>query len=271
MSRLDYYNGKEHHTGFRISASGISRFFSATSSWYRENLLGESGFTGSTASVLGTVVHGILEGYLTKNPLSESEIDSYLNEQAKIIPDLDIQYIMNQYPTMSAVAIDYLESLNLTDVVSEEFVHLELLPEIHVGGSIDLYSPTIVWDFKTYSSTQPPKSISYPYRMQLLTYAAIKIAQGVPIKYISTINISTEIVGEISPKTGKQFKSYPSDVIVLTEAITAEDLDMIRSTHTLIAESVRAFRDQPHFRHLLSQDLRLKGCSCTLKKQEEEI
>jgi hypothetical protein len=216
-------------------------------------------------------VHGILEGYLTQNPLPESEINSYLNTQAKTIPNLDVQYIVNQYPTMAAVAIDYLKSINLTDVISEEFMHLELLPEIHVGGSCDLYTSTTVFDWKTFSSTQPPKSISYPYRMQLLTYAAIKIAQGVPIKYISTINISTEIVGEISPKTGKQFKSYPSDITVLTEAITPEDLDMIRNVHTLIAESVQAFRDQPNLRHLLSQDLRLKGCSCILKKPEEEI
>lgn len=45
---------------------------------------------------------------------------------------------------------------------------------------------------------------------------------------------------------------------------------MINNIHQLIAESVATFRDAPNMRHLLAQDLRLKGCACTLVKPEEE-
>ena len=73
-------------------------------------------------------------------------------------------------------------------------------------------------------------------------------------------------------KTGKQLKSYPSEVHILEEPITQDDLDMIENIHTLIAESVTKFRDEPSLRHLLAQDLRLVNCKTTLKPiKEEEI
>lgn len=195
---LDYYNGEDHHEGFRISASGVSRFFTSTSSWFRENLLGESGFTGSTASVLGTVVHYNLECFVKGTIPDVHEIDTYINNQATVVDDLRVDYILMQYPIMTQAAIEYLQTLDLSTAVPEEFMHKEVLPGVHVGGSCDLYTDGVdgngagtVYDYKTYSSKTPPKSMQYAHKLQLLTYAAIKIAQGVPIKYISTINIST--------------------------------------------------------------------------------
>ena len=90
------------------------------------------------------------------------------------------------------------------------------------------------------------------------------------IKYISTINVSAYIDGGISEKTGKPLKSYPSDVTVLTEPITPEDLEMIGNIHQTIANSVEWFRDTPALRHVISQDLRLRNVKCNLIKPDEE-
>ena len=270
MNRLEYYNGEEHHEGFRIGASGVSRFFTSTSSWFRESMLGEDGFTGSRASVLGTVVHFCLECYVNKEPIDVEEIEQYLLNQKPLLDDVDLDYIRLQYPMMAQVTQNYLDNLDLTTAVSEPFVHKELLPGIHVGGSIDLHTDSTVYDYKTYSSKTAPKSMQYAHKLQLLTYASLLIDQGIPIRYMSTINISTNIDGGVSEKTGKPLKSYPPDVTPIVEVITAEDLEMIRNVHQVIAESVQTFRDNPAMRHLLAQDNRLRGCSCIYTTPEDE-
>ena len=61
---FEYYGGEDQlPTGaFKISPSGVEKFFSDKVTWYSENLLGASKkFTGSTATVLGTIVHACAE------------------------------------------------------------------------------------------------------------------------------------------------------------------------------------------------------------------
>jgi len=273
-NRLDYYNGENivGEGNFRISASGISRFFTNTSTWFAENLTNtQESFKGNTASTLGVIVHGILEGYVTKNPLPVEEIDDYLVKQATIVDDLDINYINHQYPIMATVAMQYLANNLDGSEVAEEFLVRELRNGIYVGGSCDLYTDNKVIDYKTTSAKSPPKSIAYAHKLQLLTYATLLKAKGINIQYMEIVYITTDITGEISEKTGKQLKSYPSNVVVLTEPILKEDLEMITNIHELIGESVALFRDAPELRHILSQDLRLKNVQCTIDKSEEEI
>ena len=270
-TKLDYVKGDDDH--FRISASGISRYFTGTSSWYKENLLGEDGFKGSTSSVLGTICHFGIECYVKNEDFDLREVNQYLENQATLVEDLDINYINLQYPIMLSKALYWVsENIDTTLVTSEAFMEKQLLPGITVGGSCDLHSDNTVYDWKTYSAKQPPKTITYAYKLQALTYAKLLIDKGYNIQYMSIVYISTDIIGEISEKTGKQLKSYPSDVTVLTEAITPEDLEMIGNIHQLIAESVEWFRDTPALRHIIGQDLRLVGCHCTLPKPiDEEI
>ena len=268
---LDYYKGEGDH--FRISASGISRFFTSTSSWFRENLTDlDEGFKGSSSSVLGTIVHYSLECYVRKNPVDLDEINQYLINQSTIVDDLDVDYIRHQYPIMARVGQTYLDRELDETCVAERFVEHTILTGITVGGSIDLHSGNTVIDYKTTSAKTIPKNIAYAHKLQLLTYAKLLIDQGHNIKYIRIVYITTDIVGEISEKSGKRLKSYPSEVHVLEEPITKDDLDMIRNIHDVIAQSVAKFRDEPSLRHILSQDMRLLNCQTTLKpKDEEEI
>ena len=62
----------------------------------------------------------------------------------------------------------------------------------------------------------------------------------------------------MSEKTGKPLKDYPSEVSVVTEEVTQDNLDLIGSCLQLVAESVQTWHDKPELRHLLAQDLRLK-------------
>lgn len=275
---LEYNNGENvvPEGEFRISASGISRFFTSTSSWFKENLTDQgTPFEGNKGSVTGTLVHGLAEAYLTGDELSTETIDKYIRQQQETLQDLDTNYIYQQYPMMWEALKDWLSTnIDVNQVTSEEFMYKELLPGIGVGGSCDMYSQDTVFDFKTYNSKTKPKSMQYGYRIQLLSYAKLLRDRGININYISTINVSAFIDGGYGKvlKDGSQnkLKDYPSDVTPLMEPITQDDLDMINNIHKLIAESVATFRDIPNMRHLLAQDMRLKGCACTLTKPDEE-
>ena len=150
-NRFEYYNGENETSSFRISASGISRFFTSTSKWFAENLTNTAeGFKGSTASVLGTLVHGHLEAYVKGQIIEDSEIEEYLVMQSMIIDELDVNYIKYQLPIMVSVAIEYLQDTELG--TAERFIYKDLLPGICVGGSMDLHTDNVVIDYKTTSA-----------------------------------------------------------------------------------------------------------------------
>ena len=266
---LDYYNGhNEIPAGtFRISPSQLARFFTYTSQWYRENLLGETGFTSSTASVLGTCVHYVCEVYSKTQTFTDhnkQQIENYIIKHttpgySDFNPDVDGDLIRLQYKAMgNTVVNDFLSSHIPTNC--EDFISHEILPGIHVGGSCDYYDAktATVLDWKTTSALSAPKTISYEYRLQLLTYAWLYQQQGNPVNRIQIAYITRSQTGRVSDTTGKPLKDYPSTVTILSETISETDFDFIESILTLVAHSVQRWNSTPADRYLLAQDLRLK-------------
>ena len=290
-TKLDYDNGETHgipDDAIRINASGISRFFSHTTQWYREKMLGESGFTGNSASVNGTLVHYIAEQFARNNTITQDdkdEIAKYIlkhtnSEYKDYNPDIDINYIEDNYKIMAETLVnDYLLENPPSRV--EDFVAMEILPNIYVGGSIDNLTggsitscedgkitveanpqAAMICDYKT-TSMRPGnlkgKSISWSHKLQLLTYAWILTQQGQPVDRIRIIYITSNDVNRISEKTGKPLQAYPSTIVTLTEQITESDLEMVGDIIHLIAESVQLWKTKPELHHILAQDMRLKA------------
>lgn len=254
----DYF---EYNTGksvigdsFRISASQVSKFFDRTSEWYREHLLGEAGFTGNTASHLGTVVHAGIEMFVRNGEVNHAAIDEYIQNIKD--PEVDTVHIHNQYPFMVETAIPYVQS-HMPDEV-EKFVFHEILPGIGAGGAIDALRGDTIMDWKTTSLKTPPTSFSRAYWFQQMTYAWVLKQQGININYLKLVFITQQEVNRISEKTGKPMKDYPSILSVVTEPVTEENLELIGSCLSLIAESVQTWNEHPELRHLLAQDMRLK-------------
>ena len=145
-TKLDYNNGTNivPEGSHRISASGVGKYFSQTRQFWGEMMLGETGFTGSTASVLGTCVHYTAECFAntgTVNEEDEAEIDRYIaqfEDEADIAydPEIDCSIIRFQWPIMARVLQEnYLA--DSTPVSSEDFLYEEILDTIGVGGSCD--------------------------------------------------------------------------------------------------------------------------------------
>ncbi len=267
---FSYNNGKgvmpDGH--FRISASQVSHFFDKTSSWYREHLLGEEGFKGSTATELGNCVHAAAAMRAEIGSVCYETIETYIDSLTS--PEIDTGRIREQYPVMVDTLLPFIEQNMPTEV--EKFVYQEILPGIGAGGSIDaLRGRTVVgedgsitypdgvtiMDWKTTSSKTPPTKFSRNYWFQQHVYAWVLKQQGIDVRWLKLVYITQNEVGRISEKTHKPLKDYPSQVSVVTEQVTEENLELVGSCLKLIAESVQTWNKQPELRHLLAQDMRL--------------
>jgi len=263
-TRLDYYNGQNEVPAgsTRISASSIAKFFSKTTGWWRENLMGEEGFTNSTASILGTCTHFVAEEFARTGEVDKDEIERYIaqfdDETVEENWELDTSLIRLQYPIMGMALVNNYLMENPPSTI-EEFMYKEILPGIGVGGSCDNRTNDCVVDYKTFGGLTAPSTISYEYKLQLLVYAWLYTQMGIKINQIRIVYITRNTVGRISEKTQKPMKDYPTTVTVINEVIEQKDLDFIESLIYLVSDSIDAWNKMPELRYLLAQDYRLKN------------
>jgi len=276
-TKLDYVDGKNlmEPGALRIGASSIAGYFTFSAQFFKELLHGDNGFTGSTPSVLGTVVHYCLETYIKNDALDTAEINRYLQNQLYDVPDLDIEYIHLQYPAMFMQAKNYLMTLNYEEAIAERFVMKEVRPGINIGGSIDLITREngmlIINDYKT-TSANSIASMTYNYELQLLTYSNVLKLLGEKVSMIRTINITTNKTGRTG-KTGNALPDQASKIIVHERIITDEDWEKIDATFDIVSEAVEVYIANPHLRGIIAQDRRVQGLKCLYTKfnDEEEI
>ncbi len=264
-------------TVFRIQPSALSRFFDYTNQFFREKLLGETGFISSTAACAGTCVHYLAEQYCNNGAITDddrNEIYEYISLQAS--DDVDPDEVRTRIRPMWAVLKPYLDEHPSS--LSEPLVSMPTaIAGIALGGSIDslidLTDPTAKYssidevvasghnfkivDYKTTSTKSPIAKFAKGYKFQLLAYSLILKHLGVNVTEIELVYITQEHIGAISEKTGKQLKSYPSQVYTLTEPVTPESLEFIQSLVTIISHSVEAFVTKPELRGIIGQDARL--------------
>ena len=158
---LDYENGKGFlpEGAFRISASGFNGFMGYPHNWFRENVLGEQGFTGNTASVIGTCVHFIAECVGKGEQPDVEQIEQYITNQetddyGDLNLDVDVHEVRAQYQLMGETLVNQYVLPNMPTEV-EPFVSYELQPGYFPSGSIDALQgtkdskSTMVIDYKT--------------------------------------------------------------------------------------------------------------------------
>lgn len=282
QTKLDYISGSSviPKGSVGISPSQLHKFFDKPHEWYRENVLGEEGFTGSTASYLGTIVHFIAEDFANRRKVDKAEIHRYLYKELvsdKSIPledfedeeiselylqeladnpDVDIFTILDQYKPMGNCLIQNLR-LDMPDE-TEQLISAEVLPGYFACGSCDARKGDMVIDYKTTSDKTPKSYIPYAYKLQLLTYAWIYRQNGTQINRIQIKWTTREEIGRVSEKTGKPMKDYPAQTATVEEVVTEEDYEFIESLLKLVAESMMASDKYPELRHIIWKDYRLK-------------
>lgn len=282
-TKLDYVPGNSTipSGAFGISPSRFYDFFTKPHEWYRTEVLNESGFQGSTASFLGTIIHYIAEEFTKHQKVDKSEIYKYLynhlvsdksepledfddDEIAEFYlyekadhPDIDCRYILEQYRVMGNALIQYLRH-NLPQR-SEELINAQILPGYYACGSADAVRGDCLIDYKTTSALTAPSKIPYNYKLQLLIYAWIYKQLNIQINRIRIVWITNNQVNRISETTRKPIKDYPTTVTEVTESITLDDYEFIESLLNLAAETVKTGKENPQLVHLLYKDMRLKN------------
>lgn len=266
--RYDNGEGIVPEGAFRISPSQLSRFFDEGNAWWREFLMGESGFSGNTATELGTCVHSAANMYTTEGVVHHDQIINYINS---LTTEFDKDYIKEQYPQMVDALINEYLSTNKPHI-TEKFLWKELLPGIGVGGSLDsikfagnssnlesmykLRGNTII-DYKTTSSKTTPTRFSRSYYFQQLAYVWLCKQHGIDIEFIKLLFITTADVNRISEKTGKRLQDYPSTTSFLLHQVTDQDMELIDGVLRMVAQSVQLWKTNPELRWALAKDWRL--------------
>ena len=255
MAISNYYDGLDRIAEdngstdfFKLSPSSAADFFLSTRQWYGQNLLGETYFTSSDSTILGTIVHYFAEqASLRLKPENPDKlVADYLSTQ-KVESPAEIQAL---WKDMSNELIKGCIHGHPKPLATEQFMFHKLLPGIYVGGTtdaiVDLGNGTVsIRDYKTASTK--PSGISYAYRLQAHIYAFL----------------ATHYLGHKVSQIELQFVTRPTKTLPcrhfsFTEPFTEENLATITDQLQLIAESVDFWNKNPDLRYLLAQDLRLK-------------
>ena len=266
---LDYNDGSSilPENSFRISASQFNIFMNKPHKWYREQVLGESGFTGSTSTIIGTIVHYCAEQKALGLEPKLDQIEQYIENHSDVIefPDIDTHSVRANWKQMAMVLVNQYVLPNLNNLEEvESFVYNELYPGYFPSGSIDRVEKVgdgtyRIVDYKTYNSKIKPRIIPMNYKYQLLIYAYI---YSKPVSEIRLVYVNRSIEGVLGKvrKNGTQVmgKSYPPEVTVLTESIIQDDLDFIESLLKLCCETHMTIKNNPELAYIAYRDYRLK-------------
>jgi len=252
---LDYFDGKNElpEGAIRIGASSFSTFVSRPWQWFKEQILGIGGFDGSTASVIGTIVHYCSEQKAQGKEPDTNEIDQYIENQSGNI-NVDKSIVADNWKPMAMELVNSYVLPNINQYTSvEEFITYDLGDGIYVGGSIDAIQGDTIVDYKTYNSATKPSSIPAHYKQQLLVYAWVLKQHNRIMDRIRLVYINRPIdTRRASEKTGKPIGKYtPPEVTVLTELITSEDLKWIGDMISLAKDKLLATEQHPELRNLI--------------------
>lgn len=229
---------------FKISPSGIADFFNNPVIWYKDHILGEKQFTGSTASVLGTICHYFAEQYGIK---SYDEINAEVIKALAELepnPDIDKNEVASLYPDMVSMLISEYLSNNIPTERESSLV-TEVKKGIYVGGTCDALKGTVVTDYKNVSK-KPSDTIPFNYLIQLLAYAYMYREQGTPVDTVRLVY------------TVRPTKTLPVRVFVVSKVITQDDWDLIENTLELIADTVLKHFEDPSLDYLLFKSMQFK-------------
>ena len=245
---------------FKISPSAFSKFIQSPHQWYRSEVLKEDPFSHSTSTVLGTIVHYCAEMVAKEEMVDKEAIEEYI-DMHELHEDYDPEIVRHQYPLMAEELVNsYVLHHDMFEVETQHLI--DVGGGYYVGGTLDRLEGTkddcMVVDYKTYHSKTKPKAIPAYYKYQLLVYSAILRMKGYNPTRIRLVYVNRHIEGEISEKTGKQLKSYPPEVTVLTETITDEDFDFIEGLMELAIDSLEATEMHPELTHVIWHDPRLR-------------
>jgi hypothetical protein len=230
---------------FKISPSAISKFFEMPIVWYKEQVTGEEKFEGSTASVLGSVVHALAEQYSKGEKSSREEVETYLRKQ-RFKPGINIDEIRNLYPDMAGTLInEYIrKEPKPTEIEVSRFA--EVKDGVYVAGTLDRRTGSMVEDYKNVSTKPNTEKIPWHYYIQLMAYAWLCKQHNIEVDRIRIIYV-------VRPT-----KTLPVRLFKVTQTINEKDYRAIEDVLQLISDTILLSKEHPELNYLLFRSMQLK-------------
>lgn len=250
MAIAEYYDGLDQlpEGNLKISPSSFADFFDFTNQWVRQNLMGEEGFQGNTATHLGTVIHAYVEKAANEECVENfaDEVEEYLNTITDTAVDKD--HVRSNWHTLGSVLVNNYVTGQLPPEDTEQFIHTEVIPGVSVGGTYDAlrynqYNQLMVVDWKT--SASKPSTLSKKYQWQALIYCYILRQNGIKVDGYEVNFVC------------KATKTIPPRAVQFAYVIQQSDMDFIESLLKTVAHSMLEFTKHPTLRYLIAQDYRL--------------
>ncbi len=247
----------------KISPSAFANFVEKPHYWYQTQVLKENVFDYNSMSIIGTIVHYVAETVAKGEEVDEKAIEQFIDSK-EVKEDYDPQRVKNSWYEMASVLVNgyVLKNSDNYLAVEEQFC-ASVGDGVYAAGTLDVLQGTkedcMIVDYKTYSSKVKPKAIPAGYKYQLLVYAWVLRSLGYNVTRIRLVYVNERIDGGVSEKTGKPLKSYPPEVVVLTQSIEEDDFDFIGSMLELCRDTYIASLNYPDLRHVIYHDPRLKA------------
>ena len=244
-SVFDYVDIELPENGiFKISPSGISKFFEMPIVWYKEQVLGEVQFKGSTATVLGSVIHGLAEQYSKGEQSSRDEVETYLKKHM-FNSDVNVAEVRGLYPDMASALInEYVKHNKPTE--TERSLICEFKDGVYLAGTFDNRTKDILVDYKNVSTKPKTDKIPWNYYIQLMAYAWLLKQEGTEINKIRLVY------------TVRPTKTLGVRVFKVTQVITERDYQAVEDVLQLISDTILLSKSNPELNYLLFKSMELK-------------
>ena len=228
----------------KISPSQIAKFFNYPSLWYKDNFTDAEGFTGNTATELGTIVHACAETVALNETVNRDEIDDYIDSIDN--EDVDKAEIRKHWYEMSHLLINEYVLKNVPDLV-EHSTQLDLGDKISLAGTLDsYYNNGVVTDYKTKGSKPKTDAIPWEYWVQLMAYAKMLKEEGKEVNRL-------RIVWIVKPT-----KTLPARLFVVNHEISDKDWKEFDDVLTIMVDTIKLTRSNPEYIHILYKSMNLK-------------
>lgn len=233
-----------------ISPSQVYRFYSEPLQWYKETVLGEVGFRGNEASMIGSICHYVYKemvehnGECDKEEMHnkiESDLLEYCSKEQLVI---DVPSVLDTYPKVcNCVLSEYIQR-HQCECICEKGMYIPLSPSICLAGSCDRYEieDGIVCDYKTVGSKPNLDRIPINYRLQLMSYASMW-------KYLGFSPKAIRIIYGVKPT-----KTIEARCFCVTEEITEAYTNQMIKVYDCICRSIELVEAHPEL-----QDIVFKG------------
>lgn len=229
---------------FKISPSAISKFFEMPVIWYKEQVLKETQFEGNTASVLGSIIHGLAEQYVKGEKSSRENVEEYLAKY-QFNTNVDLEEIRTHYPNMASILInEYVRRNKPTEV--ERSLCKEIKDGVYLAGTFDNRTGSTLIDYKSTSTKPKTDKIPWNYYIQLMAYAWLLKQEGTTIDRI-------RIVWIVKPT-----KTLPVRIFVVNQTIEEKDYQAIEDVLQIISDTILLVKEQPELTYLLFKSMQLK-------------